>query len=666
MGLKKQLALGSSTIDKDSSFYQPYNMRYNELSEYSRVAHLNPMKQPSQTLNRLLALLLLFSLFSTSSSPVIADTGTDTGPSILHPSQSVNREYRFPIDAIDPTPSSNPRGANSPGYRGENQMVVYTPHFGASTGTNDAGTEAVVSHGMITQTGNADATIPADGFVISGHGSAALWLSKFGRPGAQVTLDETQQELVIRLTPSVYLYEVDQALQRAQSRPPANPDAYQKYLTQAQSCRAQLADLQDQPLSADLLAVADQCRTTANRAYYNTLESRPQEFRGAWIRPASIQPEQIAKVVQSLKKNHVGNVFLETYFQGETAYPSQVMKEYGLPEQHPQYHGGDPIQLWVEAAHKEGIKVHLWTQVFFAGNSRENAELYGPILHTYPQWRNVQRPNWNAKNPVISDIEPGHYFLDPANPEVRTFLKKLLLEMVSRYDIDGLNLDYIRYPASAAVTKSIYLETTWGYTESARQQFQAMIAQERGAAEAQRLAALKKAGKHIAASQVDPKYPSADPKNLTLSSPLWPRWVAWRKAQVSSFVKEVSTSARAIKPNLLISAVVFPSHEPTYAQKLQDYARWTSEGDVQALTPIGLSTNPERMLQQCKLLKEQVQGKAPIYIGIFGLYNRTSPVELVQQIDTAHQADMPGVVLFDWSRLTPPDEDALLEGPFRN
>jgi uncharacterized lipoprotein YddW (UPF0748 family) len=624
------------------------------------------MKLLSKTLHQFLALFLLLSLLSISPVPVIADTGADTGPSILHPAQSVSREYRFPIDAIDPSPANNPRGANSPGYRGENQMIVYTPHYGTSTGTNDAGTEAVISNGIIIETGSADDTIPADGFVISGHGSAALWLSKFGRPGAQVALDETQHEIIIRLTPSVYLYEVDAALQRAQARPPANPDAYHQALTQAQTCRTQLAELQDQPLSSNLLTIADQCRAAANRAYFNTLESRPQEFRGAWIRPASIQPEQVAKVVQSLKKAHVGNVFLETYFQGETAYPSQVMKDYGLPEQHPQYQGGDPIQLWVDAAHKEGIKVHLWTQVFFAGNSQENSELYGPILHTYPQWRNVQRPNWNVNHPVISDIEPGHYFLDPANPEVRTFLKKLLMEMVSRYDIDGLNLDYIRYPASAAVNKSIYLQTTWGYTDSARQQFQAMINQERTTAEAHRLVAPKKVGKYTAGKHAAAKLSSADPKELTLSSPLWPRWVAWRKAQVSSFVKEVSTGARTIKPNLLISAVVFPSHEPTYAQKLQDYARWTSEGDVQALTPIGLSTNPDRMLKQCQLLTEQVQGKTPIYVGIFGLYNRTSPVELVQQIDTVHQANMAGIVLFDWSRLTPPDEEALLEGPFRN
>src|SRR5690606_31822473 len=121
--------------------------------------------------------------------------------------------------------------------------------------------------------------------------------------------------------------------------------------------------------------------------------------------------------------------------------------------------------------------------IFFAGNSRENAEQYGPILQKYPQWRNIQRPHWNNPNPVISDYEPGHYFLDPANPDVRQFLDQLLMEMVTHYDADGLNLDYIRYPASAATSKPNYLNSTWGYTETARRQFQALIEQERKAAE---------------------------------------------------------------------------------------------------------------------------------------------------------------------------------------
>lgn len=614
---------------------------------------------------RSLGLFLSALLIGSSLLPPIPAVA-DSVPSILHPRTDISVEFRFPISSIDPSVATNPSGAAIPGFRAENQLIVYTSSFGSNTGTNDAGLEAIVSDGAITRvsyTGN-DA-IPANGFVISGHGTAAQWMARFAKPGALVSLSDDQRQLIVRFTPQVYLYETDAALQLAQSRPAANPEHYQQYLTRAQTCRAQLAGMTDQPVSQNMATLAEQCQHDANVAYYNTLETKPGEFRGVWIRPAGNNPEQVRKVIAGLKQAHISNVFLETYFQGKTAYPSKVMAEYGLQTQHPQYQGGDPVRLWIDEAHKEGLKVHLWAQVFFAGNQRENIEQYGPILQKYPEWRNIQRPNWNLKTPVISEIEPGHYFLDPANPDVRMYLTKLMLEMISTYDADGLNLDYIRYPASAAVNKPYYLGTTWGYTESARKQFQEMIAQERKAAEEKRVEAMKQAGKPVKPAVSAAKEPSTDPKDLTPKDPLWPRWVAWRKEQVSSFVKSVSQQAHAIKPNLLITAVVFPSSEPTYALKLQDYPRWVREGDIQALTPIGLSTLPEKMSKQCTLLRQQVQDKVPVYVGIFGLYNRNTPVELVQQIDTVHRAGMGGVVLFDWSRINPAYQEALQEGPFR-
>lgn len=612
--------------------------------------------------------LSLSVLLMSASAWVMTPVFADAGPSVLRPNKAMTVEFSFPMDGIDPSAATNPKGSVTPGFRAENQLLIYTPDFGGSTGTNEAGIEAIVTDGVISRTiEGGNSAIPANGFVLSGHGAAAQWMAKFAKPGALVTVDTNNRQLIIRFTPAVYEHEVDAAIQQAQSRSPVNLEHYQRFMDQAQHCRAQLASMANQPVSSEMAMLAEQCRLDANMAFYNTLESRPAEFRGVWIRPASTNPEQIRRVVDGLKEAHISNVFLETYFQGKTAYPSQVMAEYGLQTQHPQYQGADPVRLWIDEAHKAGIKVHLWAQVFFAGNQRENVEQYGPILQKYPEWRNVQRPNWNVKTPVISDIEPGHYFLDPANPDVRTFLNKLLMEMVTTYDTDGLSLDYIRYPASAAVSKGYYLGTTWGYTESARKQFQEMIAQERKVTEASRLAALKAAGKPVSAPKAIAagKELSADPKDLTLKDPLWPRWVAWRKEQVSSFVKHISQQAHAAKPNLLMSAVVFPSSDATYAQKLQDYPRWVAEGDIQALTPIGLSTLPAKMSQQCAHLRQQVQDKIPVYIGIFGLYNRNSPVELVQQIDTVHQAGMPGVVLFDWSRINPAYQEALLEGPFR-
>lgn len=589
----------------------------------------------------------------------------EPGPSILNPARpESNKTYRFPFSQVDPTEATNPQGKGVPGLRGENQMILYTPAFGLNTGTNTAGLEAVVVNGVLTQVQPGNSTIPANGFVISAHGSAAQWLGRFAKPGSLASWDNNTRQLTIQFTPATYLNEADTALQRATDRPAASA-TYQTHLNEAQTCRAKLAAMQNEPVTTEMALLSEQCVQKANVAFYNTIATNPQEFRGAWIRPESVNREEVRKAVSELKAVHIDNVFLETYFQGKTAYPSAVMAEYGLPEQHPRYRGGDPLKLWIEEAHQQGMKVHVWAQVFFAGNQQANSELYGPILQKYPQWRNIQRPNWDNPKPVISNVEPGHYFLDPANPEVRTFLEKLLMEMVTNYELDGLNLDYIRYPASAAVNKPYYLGTTWGYTEAARQRFKTLIESERSEAENQRVEALKKAGKPATISKTAITTPSADPRDLTPESPLWSRWVSWRKEQVSSFVKAISGKARAAKPNLLVSAVIFPSHDPTYALKLQDYPRWAREGDIQALTPIGLSTNLERMSRQCGELREQVLDKIPVYVGIFSLYNRTGPIELVKEIETVHQAGMGGVVLFDGSRLTPPYAEALKEGPFR-
>jgi uncharacterized lipoprotein YddW (UPF0748 family) len=576
--------------------------------------------------------------------------------SILRPlNAAVNLEYRYHLDAIDPSGATNPKGIGFPGLRGEHQLVVYTNAFGASTGTHGSGVELVVENGLITQVqSSGNAVIPVNGFVVSGHGAAANWLSRFGQVGAEVALENPQAQLLIRMTPQVYRLQVRDALQRAQSRPPVNVAHYEAFLKESQDCQAQLQALNEPsaPALAQMAQQASRCISLANMAYYNTFASQKGEFRGAWLRPNSDQPEVVRKVINSLMKAHVNQVFLETYYQGKTIYPSAVMAEYGL-QQHPQFQGKDPLPVWIAEAHAAGIKVNLWAQIFFAGNQKENAEEFGPILTRYPQWRNIQHQYLNMSHPMPSQIEPGHFFVDPANPEVRTYLQKLLLEMVEKYEIDGLNLDYIRYPASAPANQGNYLETSWGYTPSARSQFKAMIDQERPAA--------SPPGK----SPHKPlTFPSDDPKDLTPASPLWPRWVAWRKSQVSSFVQSISAQAHAIRSNLLVSAVVFPSLNPIYAQKLQDYPLWAREGYIQALTPIGFSTVPASLKDQALRLRAQIQDSVPVYAGIFGMYNRNHPVDLLRQIDAAHQAGVKGVVLFDWSRIDA-YEAALEEGPFR-
>jgi len=71
------------------------------------------------------------------------------------------------------------------------------------------------------------------------------------------------------------------------------------------------------------------------------------------------------------------------------------------------------------------------------------------------------------------------------------------------------------------------------------------------------------------------------------------------------------------------------------------------------------------MYQNALTLKKLSKGKVPIYGGIFGAYNRLTPLETLQQVDAVQRAGLNGIILFDGARVTPPYQQALLAGPFR-
>ena len=93
------------------------------------------------------------------------------------------------INAIYPMDDINPLNTY-PGYRGTNQLVIYTNDFAKTTGTNEYGKEAVVKHGMVVALTGANSTIPRDGYVISGHGTAKKWITENLKIGTKVEIED--------------------------------------------------------------------------------------------------------------------------------------------------------------------------------------------------------------------------------------------------------------------------------------------------------------------------------------------------------------------------------------------------------------------------------------------------------------------------------------------
>ena len=97
----------------------------------------------------------------------------------------------------------------------------------------------------------------------------------------------------------------------------------------------------------------------------------------------------------------------------------------------------DPLQFAVEQAHKRGLEIHAWVNVVRCFNGAESKVLNNPnhISKRKPEW-------------VMEDIRGGQksLWLDTGLPEVREYISDMITEIVETYDVDGVHLDYIRYP----------------------------------------------------------------------------------------------------------------------------------------------------------------------------------------------------------------------------
>jgi uncharacterized lipoprotein YddW (UPF0748 family) len=533
----------------------------------------------------------------------------------------------YTIAAVDPTMQNNPAGSGFPGFRGGQQLVLYTPAYGQpSTGTNEFGFEVTVVNNRVIAQEGANSGIPLQGdgnqtFVISGHGRARNWLIANAPVGAVVTRSGNQ--LLIQVSPDSYVYQLQHRLDEVADRIPGKT----RHLAEKQlgHFRQRLAQ---NPQDAHVISDAQQALANLNDAVWQHMPRfSSTAIRGAWHRPVERTIQAIGQKLDQLQHAGINTVFLETFYHGYTIFPSQTYQAYDLPTPYPQFAstGFDVLDAWLTQAHQRGMQVHVWFQTFYGGNKALHAP--GPILSKYPQWANVQRialteDGQSPAHPVPSNVETGHYFLDPANPDVTGFLQKLLAEIATRYPVDGIQLDYIRYASSFPIHRYSYLKTTWGYTPVARQAF------------------ISKTG--------------VDPASLTPGQNLlWQQWMHMKTNWVSQFVKQASQTVRQARPDIKLSAAVFPGLEDSLVKKHQDWATWAQNGWIDFLAPMTLTSATKVVHDDTRRMIAETGNRVPVVSGLFGAFNGNTSALLLDQVYQAKLAGANGVCLFDTAHLTP-------------
>ncbi len=523
------------------------------------------------------------------------------------------------INATYPSSKIDIVGMNYPGFRGPGQLVVYFPDFSKTTGTNEFGTEAVIEDDTVVKLTGANSVIPKNGFVISGHGSSKNWIKNNLKIGTKVIIEGNT--LIAYTTPESYIFQAKEKLKDAEGFVNNSKKISNKSQTDRRA-EAYLKKAKDQLKKAEKSGdnyekeYAKSSIQFSKLAINYALPYIEDEFKGVWIRPTETNIYEIRKTLDAIKKTGIKEVFLETYFHGLTIYPSSVMKKYNLTAQNPKFLGFDPLKIYIDEAHKRGMKIHCWFESYYIGNKNPGLD-YMSILSQYPAWGNKNLANYNSKSFVSHKTEHNGYFLDPSNSEVKEFLLSLIDELSSKYKIDGINLDYTRYPTSNKSTVKNYEQSNWGYTENARKEFMELY--------------------------------EVDPIEIEPDSELWRKWSQYRQDKIYEYVKGVNLILSG--KNILLSAVIFPDYDVCLETKQQDWAKWSRDNLVDAVTPLILTADNELFESILKEVKSKTSSKTKVLTGLFVGFLDAEPEDLLRQINVARAHKSQGIVLFDWAHL---------------
>jgi len=173
-----------------------------------------------------------------------------------------------------------------------------------------------------------------------------------------------------------------------------------------------------------------------------------REFRGVWVatvknidwpsRPglhSNLQKEELIKIFDEHQKNRMNAIMFQVrpsadafYAKGEELWSAFITGEQGKAPA-PFY---DPLEFAIEEAHKRGMELHAWFNPYRATND-DNEQLVSKahITHQKPEWFFTYA---NKK------------FFNPGIPEVRSYINKIIMNVVRNYDIDGVHFDDYFYP----------------------------------------------------------------------------------------------------------------------------------------------------------------------------------------------------------------------------
>lgn len=357
-----------------------------------------------------------------------------------------------------------------------------------------------------------------------------------------------------------------------------------------------------------------------------------REVRGLWVvRFTLADRARIERMVDDAAAAGINTLLVQVRGRADAWYRSTVEPRAaqldGLPASF------DPLQVVVDRAHARGMQVHAWIATHLVWgmgplpDSPEHMVNARPDLLSLPA--EVAREvhglspfdrRWFAALHRWTLAQEGRLeglFSDPGHPQVKERVVGVVEELLTRYDIDGLHLDYIRYPSSEFGYNPVALSTF-------RNQLRRRVPERRGV-------------------ELDGQA-RRDPLAWAQAYP--EEFAAFRREQITGLVDRIRGRVRELRPDVVLSAAVFADPVDAVRGRFQEWPTWLSDGLVDVVVPMAYTPDVARFRDLTEAARRADGTGRRVWMGV-GVY--TVPFETaVRQVDLAREGGAGGVVLFSW------------------
>jgi uncharacterized lipoprotein YddW (UPF0748 family) len=302
----------------------------------------------------------------------------------------------------------------------------------------------------------------------------------------------------------------------------------------------------------------------------------------------------------------------------------------------------DPLETVLADAHAAGLSVHAWMNANLVSDAEPPA-LPDHVVYRHPEWLMVPReaatelwrvdPRGREYLAALSRYARAHgdriegLYASPLHPAAAEHTVNVIADVAARYPVDGIHLDYIRFPS-----------VEFDYSREAIAQFRRYLQPHLSDGERRQ---------HDARASREPFF-------YTQMFPQ--RWVEFRQERLTELVARVRAAVKSRRPNATLSAAVFPDAEEAAARRLQTWAGWLNRGLLDVVCPMAYTTDAALFRSQIADVR-RLAGARPVWAGI-GAFQLSS-LETILNIRAARQLGTQGIVLFSYDNFLNSSSDYL-------